>query len=159
MAQRRKKKRTNDDVGGSKKRTKAGSRRKTLCGSRKRTKADSFKKTLRVVQQETNCSTKTLVTAIKLLRPFFENIGDIPLSFKGTDSKLLKKACRFLKLHGCVGCNHHVFLPSDKAERCPRCRFPRFRASGGPNEVCGFPRFNTHSINTTLMCRHAGIFQ
>ena len=156
MDQRRSKKRTNDgsDQSSNNKRARNDGSR-----TRRKKKADSIRKSLRVVQQETSCSTKTLLTAIKILMPFFEDVDDIPMSFKRTDNDLTKKGCRFLKLHGCVGCNNHVFLPSDKVVRCPRCRFPRFNVSGEPNEVSVvFAQVhNTQAILIpTLTCRYVG---
>jgi hypothetical protein len=42
-----------------------------------------------------------------------------------------------IRLDGCVGCNSHVFLPSEKEIFCPECRHPRYNTSKKPNEVNG----------------------
>ena len=52
---------------------------------------------------------------------------------------MLQKAdAVLLQLHGCVGCNQHVFLPSDRQTKCPKCRHPRFSCTKKPNEVCWY---------------------
>ena len=103
---------------------------------KKRTLQQSFFLTLRTLQRQTRCTTKTLMTIIKELRPFLSFECDIPSSFRGIDNDLKRDTQAItLELHGCVNCNNHVFLPSDKVKRCPRCCFPRFSASGKANEV------------------------
>ena len=58
---------------------------------------------------------------------------------KKDDRMLLEKAnAVLLQLHGCVGCDDFVFLPSDVRIRCPRCRHPRFNHEKKPNEVCWY---------------------
>lgn len=117
-------------------------------GSKKQKKStetlqQQFFRTLRTVQRETRCTTKTLMTFIKEIRPFLKFECAPPSSFRGIDTDLRRHGHAIsLELHGCVQCNNHVFLPSDKAKRCPLCRFPRFSASGKANEVS--------TINATL---------
>ena len=95
-----------------------------------------FLRTLRTLQRQTRCTSKTLLTIIKELRPFLSFECDVPSTFRGIDNGLKRETQAIaLELNGCVKCNKHVFLPSDKDRRCPRCRFPRFSASGKANEV------------------------
>ena len=98
--------------------------------------ADKIRLRLRRAQRKTKCTTKTLLTVLKELLPFFEGVDDMPISFKGIDRKF-KKQCQVtcLKLNGCVGCNKYVFLPQEKNLQCPRCQFPRFKVTGDANEV------------------------
>ena len=94
---------------------------------------------LRDVQHKTGCTTRTLSTTLQELRPFFkeEYLQDLPQDdFRSIDRVINHKyAAISLKLNGCVDCHQHVFLPSDKTTRCPRCRFPRYNVKGQPNEV------------------------
>jgi len=94
---------------------------------------------LRNVQRSTGCTTRTLATTLKELKPFLKDEYQISLphdTFRSIDKGIKAKyEAISLQLHGCVGCNKHVFLPSDKAKRCPLCRFPRHNIKGQPNEV------------------------
>ena len=55
---------------------------------------------------------------------------------KNEDHVLLAKAnAVLLQIHGCVGCDNFVFLPSDLQIRCPKCGHPRFNSDKKPNEV------------------------
>ena len=50
-----------------------------------------------------------------------------------------RKKSRFKRaLHGCVGCDDHVFGPFVRARTCPKCGHPRYSDSGKPNEVCWY---------------------
>ena len=116
-----------------------------------------FFRTLRTVQRETRCTTKTLMTTIKAIRPFLKFECAPPSSFRGIDTDLRRHAHAIsLELHGCVKCHKHVFLPSDKAKRCPLCRFPRFSASGKANEVSNkMPRHTQHKFNKNDMSHYS----
>ena len=86
----------------------------------------NFFHTLRTLQRQTRCTSKTLLTIIKALRPFLSFECDVPSTFRGIDNGLKRETKAIaLQLNGCVKCHKHVFLPSDKDTRCPRCRFPR----------------------------------
>jgi len=95
---------------------------------------------MRDIQRKTRCSTKTLMTTLEVLLPLFD-VEDLPASisgkfFAGSDKKMMRSSNTIcLQLHGCVGCHKHVFEPSEKSKRCPRCGFPRRKANGEPNEV------------------------
>ena len=94
---------------------------------------------LRNVQRKTGCTTRTLAITLQELKSFLkeEYQQDLPHnSFRSIDNAINKKyQAIVLQLHGCVGCNNHVFIPSDKAKRCPLCGFPRYNVKGQPNEV------------------------
>ena len=90
---------------------------------------------LRSAQRTTGCTNKTLATIETILRPIMLKSGQ----GKKDDRMLLEKAnAVLLQLHGCVGCDDFVFLPSDVRIRCPRCRHPRFNYEKKPNEVCWY---------------------
>ena len=92
---------------------------------------------LRQTQRKTGCTDKTLEQIKQSLVPLLKESCQSSNSNKKSDNFLLKKADSvLLQLHGCVGCENYVFLPSDARMRCPECRHPRFNAQHKPNEVC-----------------------
>ena len=92
---------------------------------------------LRQTQRKTGCTDKTLEQIKQSLVPLLKESCQSSNSNKKSDNFLLKKAdAVLLQLHGCVGCENYVFLPSDARMRCPECRHPRFNAQHKPNEVC-----------------------
>ena len=109
-----------------------------------------FLRKLRTLQRETRCTTKTLLSFVKEIRPFLNFECAVPSGFRGIDSDLKRDTHSIaLELNGCVNCNAHVFLPSDKAQRCPRCRFPRYSASGRANEVSKLVKLGLQNKNNT----------
>ena len=90
---------------------------------------------LRTAQRTSGCTTKTLATIEAALRPIFLQRHGGALN---EDHVLLSKAnAVLLQIHGCVGCDAFVFVPSDRRIRCPRCAHPRFNEDHKPNEVRG----------------------
>ena len=106
----------------------------------KKRKADALWCELRQVQRKTGCTNITLKETFKTFTKLFPEEYGKPATTKpgkGGDASLLKKSgARSIRLDGCVGCNDHVFLPSEKKVFCPKCRHPRFNAEHKPNEVC-----------------------
>ena len=94
---------------------------------------------LRAAQRTSGCTTKTLVTIEDALRPIMTQRMTSKHDAKQVQKKdrtLLEKAnAVVLQLHGCVGCDAFVFLPSDLRVRCPSCGHPRFNSDKKPNEV------------------------
>lgn len=86
---------------------------------------------LRQVQRESACTNKTINLVMKAIKPFFSS-----MEHKSTfvlDQQYSKTS---LLLHGCVGCNEHVFSPGDKELTCPKCNHSRYNEeTGKPNEV------------------------
>ena len=103
---------------------------------------------LRRVQSQSRCSTRTLNL---VLGSIFEELGDSTQSASGDFAHLSRssKFCKAdgiikrssgascLRLHGCVGCHHHVYHPADVDRVCPKpnCGHPRYNNSGKPNEL------------------------
>ena len=96
---------------------------------------------LRSVQRRTGCSTKVLNLTLQTLQPFLVAKMDVTFEKKkeNTEHKLICEAgCEYDELHGCVGCNKHVFGPSDDRVTCPKCGHCRFdEQTRLPNEVMG----------------------
>lgn len=106
---------------------------------------------LRTAQRTSGCTTKTLATIEAALRPIFLQRHGGALN---EDHVLLAKAnAVLLQIHGCVGCDAFVFLPTDRRMRCPRCAHPRFNSDHKPNEV----REKKHALLCVCMhaCMHA----
>ena len=92
---------------------------------------------LRHTQRKTGCTDKTLREMKQSLEPLLKVSCRSSSPEKKSDNLLLHNAdAVLLQLHGCVGCEHFVFLPSDARMRCPECGHPRFNAQRKPNEVC-----------------------
>ena len=89
---------------------------------------------LRTAQRTSGCTTKTLGAIEEALRPIIvQRTRGVQ---KSEDHVLLEKAdAVLLQIHGCVGCNDFVFLPSDLKIRCEKCGHPRFNQDKKPNEV------------------------
>ena len=88
---------------------------------------------LRRAQRQCGCTTHTLKTVFKALKPFVPSRSES--SFQ-TDSDLCANShAVVLQLHGCVGCNTFVFTPDNKILVCPNCQHPRFNRAKKPNEV------------------------
>ena len=95
---------------------------------------------LRKVQGKTGCTNKTLELIAKNLLPFFkglEHIKTFPIkSIRRARRRIVAAGNKALKvqLHGCVGCNNHVFGPESKLKNCPLCGVSRY-LNGKPQEV------------------------
>ena len=88
---------------------------------------------LREVQRSTGCTTTTLHQVVGALT------GKVPTrKFARRVDRLLANSggAQVLRLHGCVHCNAHVFLPSSTARHCPECGGARYDDENQPNEVC-----------------------
>ena len=107
------------------------------CAPSKRKAADLWSE-LRQVQRKTGCTNQTLKETFQSVKKFTgidEKVSAVEAANAG-DKHLLKTSGAWrIRLDGCVGCNRHVFLPSDKKTFCPECRHPRYNASKEPNEV------------------------
>ena len=91
---------------------------------------------LRRVQKKTGCSTKTLNLVHEALRPYLRAQFDGPLKVSHATKKIAgRSGAVILRLHGCVGCHEHVFMPKCRARLCPKCQSPRYQANGKPKEV------------------------
>ena len=89
---------------------------------------------LRMVQRKSACSTATIFAAAKAMFPKFNSKAMFE-----ADNELMKRGGTVcLELHGCVHCNDHVFLPSSRSRRCPKCRGARYNSKNRPNEVCHY---------------------
>ena len=110
------------------------------------TKEDQFCVDIRRLQQRTGC---TDATCDDIIRTFSNYLGaKIPSNFKAADQKIqLKAGAICLRLHGCVGCNKHVFFLKDLEEECPLCGHQRYNVKRKPNEVCMI----THCMRIILL--------
>lgn len=111
---------------------------------RTKRKARELWSELRHVQRATGCSNKTLQETFRRVK----KISGIPdemhvkvAAVYGDKYLQMKSGFTAIRVDGCVGCNEHVFLPSEKQIFCPKCRHPRFDAKKKPNEV-----------NTNVVC-------
>lgn len=71
------------------------------------------------------------------LKPFL-NVDVDQFDLRSTDKRMFNATeATVIKLNGCVGCNAHVYMPSDRNVRCPivECQHPRFNNKRQPNEV------------------------
>ncbi len=104
--------------------------------------------TLRQVQSQSRCSTRTLNLILESLLNTFtdftetvtgEKLDRGVTTFQKAD-KIIKVAsgASCLRLHGCVGCNEHVYHPQDVDRTCPLCDHPRYNESGKPNELAWY---------------------
>ena len=104
------------------------------------TEADEFCVSIRRLQKRTGCSDVACNDMISTFRKYLRM--DVPTDFTSTDRRMREASgASFLRLHGCVHCNKHVFLPDDKSKNCPLlCGFSRFDSKGLPREqVFYFP--------------------
>ena len=97
------------------------------------TKDDLFFHEVRALQRRTRCSNFVCEEFVRAYR----KLSPTPLekSFREFDKNAKSAAgCNYIILNGCPQCNRHVYLPADKARRCPFVR--------KDGNVCGHPRFN-----------------
>ena len=92
---------------------------------------------LRKVQAMTGCSTKTLDLVLQRLQPFLKGCENVSV-FKMKQARAKRQSKIKRQLHGCVGCNNHVFGPANKTTHCPKCTHPRYNLQGAPHEVCWY---------------------
>ena len=98
---------------------------------------------LRMAQRKTGCPNKTMKVFANAVQKWARSNGMIDSDSSGEEFEgeeadfILKKQANavVLQLHGCVGCNAHVFLPRDRSLRCPKCSHPRFNSKRKSNEV------------------------
>ena len=101
---------------------------------------DKIRKVMRRVQNQTGCATSTLDLCLRLLHPFLKGVEHVdPVNMKMPRRR--PQSPLKLQLHGCVGCNNHVFGPKCHLTHCPKCNFPRNDSEGNPNEVQFFSWF------------------
>ena len=107
---------------------------------------------LRCLQTKINCSS----TALKSI------LGDM-LAHRNPSS-ILRKADKHLsatsgaeclRLHGCIGCDEHVFASADRALNCPRCGHPRYNGTNQPNEAT---LIAMHVLYYVLICFNMFLF-
>ena len=95
---------------------------------------EQIRKVMRQVQNQTGCATSTLDLCLRLLHPFLKGVEHVdPVNMKMPRRR--PQSPLKLQLHGCVGCNNHVFGPKCHLTHCPKCNFPRNDSEGNPNEV------------------------
>ena len=96
--------------------------------------ADLFFHEVRMLQRKTRCSDFVCNEFVRTYRKFAPPAA-AKTSLHEFDTKAKRAAgCNYIVLHGCPGCNRHVYLPTDKQKRCP------FIKKDGT--VCGHPRFD-----------------
>ena len=124
------------------------------CAPKNKRKARELWSNLRQVQRTTGCTNKTLQETFLCVQKFsgiheIDSLSVLEIA-SAADKNLLKTTGAWrIRLDGCVGCQRHVFLPSEKRIFCPECRHPRFNASKKPNEV------NNHVVNILqVSCTH-----
>lgn len=86
------------------------------------------------VQSECNVSTKCLNLILKKLHPFLKGCEHIE-PFKMPRVRARARSPIKQQMHGCVGCNKHVFGPQDHDLVCPTCGTARYARDGKPKEV------------------------
>ena len=105
---------------------------------KKRKRVPAFKEqileALMEVQSECNVSTKCLNLILKKLHPFLKGCEHIE-PFKMPRVRARARSPIKQQMHGCVGCNKHVFGPQDHDLVCPTCGTARYARDGKPKEV------------------------
>ena len=89
---------------------------------------------LRIVQNMTGCSTSVLNVLLQKLQPFLKGCENVK-KLQMTRVRARKESPLKRTLHGCVGCNSHVFGPQCPHRVCPRCGHERYDDNGNANEV------------------------
>lgn len=120
----------------------------------------SIRKELRIVQNITGCSTTTLNLILRRLQPFLKGCENLKVKNLHV-GKCRRESPVKLRLHGCVGCENHVFAPSDIATECPQCGHPRFDDKGNPYEVFLDNIYNNNNplLTSFTHSRYAGTFR
>ena len=90
--------------------------------------------TLRLVQNETGCSTRTLNVFLKRMHIFFKGCADASNAWEMPRVRARKQSPLKRCLHGCVGCNKYVYGPDNVEMECPKCGDARY-SNGKPKEV------------------------
>ena len=93
-----------------------------------------IRKQLRIVQNLTGCSEKTLNLVLEKLQPFLKGCEKVK-NLKMCRVRARQQSTVKKQLHGCVHCSEHVFAPECRLQRCPKCGGRRFNAKGKPHEV------------------------
>ena len=100
-------------------------------------RVNAVRKALRHVQNLSNCATSTLDLVLKHLQPFLKGLEKV----KGLKMRAVRSRCKSRSkktLHGCIGCNQHVFGPTSRERVCPQCGNARYNNAGKPNEICWY---------------------
>ena len=108
------------------------------CATKNKRKAKELWSTLRQVQRKTGCTNKTLNEVFVCVQKFSgmqEKVSAKEAAAAADKNILMTSGAWRIRVDGCVGCNAHVFLPSEKEIFCPECRHPRYNTSKQPNEV------------------------
>ena len=138
----------------------AAKKRRCDCPKKNKVVLEQIRQELRIVQNISGCATTTLNLILKRLQPFLKGCENFKAAHLHV-GEWRKESPLKLRLHGCVGCDKHVFGPSDVESECPQCGHPRFDEQGNPHEV--FPLFTCLSIYLLITsfthCRYAGTFR
>ena len=96
---------------------------------------DCFFQEVRMLQRKTRCSNFVCNEFVRTFQKFAPPDA-VKKSIHRFDTKAKRAAgSNYIVLHGCPGCNRHVYLPQDKQKRCP------FIKEDGT--ICGHPRFDS----------------
>ena len=106
-------------------------------GEQARIDGDKIWGAFRKAQALSGCANKTRRIFEDALRPLLPS-HEWPTEGRQTRILCRKAGALVIQLHGCVGCDDYVFVPTDRAIKCPKCDFPRFDAKKQPNEVNNF---------------------
>ena len=112
-------------------------KRRRRCNDSSDERVDDVLKALRLVQNLSNCTTSTLNLVLKHLQPFLKGCEHVE-QLKMGRVRARKQSCYKRSLHGCVGCDDHVFGPTTRDKTCPKCGHARFNVKGKPHEVCWY---------------------
>ena len=88
---------------------------------------------LRIVQQKTGCSTRTLNVFLKHMHVFFKGCTGVT-AWEMPRVRARKQSPLKRCLHGCVDCNEYVYGPDSVETECPNCGDARY-SNGKPKEV------------------------
>ena len=80
---------------------------------------------LRLVQNETGCSTRTLNVFLQRMHIFFKGCTDVK-KWEMPRVRARKKSPLKRCLHGCVGCDNYVYGPDSVENECPKCGDARY---------------------------------
>ena len=108
-------------------------KRRRRCNDSSDERVDDVLKALRLVQNLSNCTTSTLNLVLKHLQPFLKGCEHVE-QLKMGRVRARKQSCYKRSLHGCVGCDDHVFGPTTRDKTCPKCGHARFNVKGKPHE-------------------------
>lgn len=108
------------------------------CASKR--KARELWSALRQVQRRTDCTYATVKATFEAIKKLAYIIGEEGVEHAAEKQMWEESGSCGMRLDGCAGklnnipCTH-VFLPSEKKLRCPKCTHPRFNVKHEPNQV------------------------